>query len=76
MKEQIIDTRGLMCPEPILKAETEVRQLEIATEILVLATDLASPIDFEVWCLHKGHDYLGFENKEQWLEIRFRTNFA
>ena len=74
MSVQILDARGLMCPEPILKAEIAVRALTAGTELLVLATDQASPIDFEVWCLQKGHCYLGCEDSGQWLEIRIRKN--
>jgi TusA-related sulfurtransferase len=35
----------------------------------VLATDPASPIDFEFWCLQHGHAYLGCTDTGAWLEI-------
>ena len=67
-----LDTRGLMCPEPILKAESAIGEIDAGSELLVLATDPAAPIDFEVWCQHKGHHYIGSENTGQWLEISLR----
>jgi tRNA 2-thiouridine synthesizing protein A len=69
MTRHTLDARGLMCPEPIVKVETETDQLPEGTRLHILATDPASPIDFEVWCLHKGHRYLGSKEWDDWLEI-------
>jgi tRNA 2-thiouridine synthesizing protein A len=66
----VLDARGLMCPDPIVEAETISRDAPGGQEVLVLATDPAAPIDFEVWCIHKGHQYLGQSDKGEWLEIR------
>jgi tRNA 2-thiouridine synthesizing protein A len=65
-----LDARNLMCPEPILEAQAAIADLAPGTSMVVLATDLAAPIDFEVWCQQKGHRYLGSSNSEDWLEIR------
>lgn len=69
-----LDARGLMCPEPIINAEAESTHYSECTEMSILATDPASPIDFEVWCLHKGHQYLGCEELGEWLEIKVLLN--
>jgi len=65
----IIDARGLVCPEPIHKTELAFRALAPGAPATVLATDPASPIDFEYWCLQKGHAYLGCTDRGAWLEI-------
>jgi tRNA 2-thiouridine synthesizing protein A len=65
----IIDARGLVCPEPIHKAELAFRALAPGALAMVLATDQASPIDFEFWCLQHGHAYLGCTDTGAWLEI-------
>ncbi len=70
MSETILDTRGLMCPEPVLKAESALQKLQAGCHLLVLTTDQASPIDFEAWCLQNGHRYIGSKDSGNWLEIR------
>jgi len=59
-----------MCPEPLRKAEVFFRSLPPGTEVTVLATDAAAPIDFEVWCLQKNHRYLACSDQGPHLEIR------
>jgi tRNA 2-thiouridine synthesizing protein A len=76
MKPVTLDTRGLMCPEPIIKAEAESARFSTRKELNILATDPASPIDFEVWCMHKNHRYLGYEELDDWLEIKVILNPA
>jgi len=70
--EHVLDARGLMCPEPIREAELALRALPSGTRLSVLATDPASPIDFEAWCFHQSHHYLGCEDRGDWLEIRIQ----
>jgi len=72
MSGSILDTRGLMCPEPIKEAAKLMPSLKEGTELLVLATDPVSPIDFEVWCKHQKFQYLGYEDCGDWLEIRIK----
>lgn len=72
----VLDTRGLMCPEPIRLAQLAVHELEDGQVLEVLATDLAAPIDFEAWCAGQGHDYLGDHTEQSWLVIRVRTRLS
>lgn len=69
-----LDARGMVCPEPILEAEKSIKELAPGDIMLVLATDPAAPIDFEVWCLHRGHRYLGSEESGEWLEIKLEKS--
>ena len=50
-----LDARGLMCPEPIALAQRRIAGLRPGQLLRVLTTDPAAPIDFEVWCLRRGH---------------------
>lgn len=50
-----LDARGLMCPEPIALAQRRSAGLRPGQVLRVLTTDPAAPIDFEVWCLRRGH---------------------
>jgi TusA-related sulfurtransferase len=58
-----------MCPEPLLEAETFFQALPAGCRVRVLATDPAASIDFEVWCLQKGHLYRGCDTHPSHLEI-------
>lgn len=59
-----------MCPEPLIEAEAFFQALPADCRVTVLATDPAASIDFEVWCLQKGHQYLGCEIHPTHLEIQ------
>jgi tRNA 2-thiouridine synthesizing protein A len=53
-----IDTTGLKCPLPVLKAKKAMKALAPGDEIRVLATDPDAPADFEAFCREAGHALL------------------
>ena len=57
-----LDTSGLKCPLPVLKAKKALRELEQGEQIRVLSTDPSSVQDFEDYCSNAGHALL--ENKQ------------
>lgn len=73
MNARTLDARGLMCPEPLLEAEVFFQTLPADCRVTVLATDPAASIDFEVWCLQKGHRYLGCDTHQAHLEIHITS---
>ncbi len=50
-----LDTRGLSCPLPVLKAQKALRGLGRGARLLVLATDPKAPADFAQFCESAGH---------------------
>ncbi len=50
-----LDTRGLNCPLPVLKAQKAIRSMAAGERLLVLATDPKAPSDFEQFCEAAGH---------------------
>jgi tRNA 2-thiouridine synthesizing protein A len=50
-----LDTRGMNCPLPILKAKKAMTQLEIGATLKILATDPGSVEDFSAFCRTGGH---------------------
>ena len=68
----LLDARGTVCPEPIRLADETTSSLKRGQYLDVLATDLAAPIDFEAWCMGKGHQYLGCLELDEWLRISIR----
>ena len=53
-----IDTRGLNCPLPILKAKKALSELEAGQVLKVLATDAGSLRDFQAFARQTGHELL------------------
>ena len=51
----VIDTRGLSCPLPVLKAKKAIRGVGSGTLVEVLASDPGSVVDFETFCEVAGH---------------------
>jgi|TARA_B110001469_G_scaffold34847_1_gene35076 tRNA 2-thiouridine synthesizing protein A len=53
--QQLLDTQGLQCPLPLLKAKRALNQLEAGQKLKVLATDAGSQRDFSAWTRLAGH---------------------
>jgi len=52
----ILDTKGLKCPLPVLKARKALRDLPAGGLLRVLATDPGASKDFEHFCKTTGHE--------------------
>jgi len=50
-----LDTRGLACPLPVLKARKRLQALPVGARLQVLATDPKAPADFRLYCSEAGH---------------------
>ena len=72
--EHTLDARGLMCPEPVHKADRLMREMAPGDTMTVLATDPAAAIDFEAWCRQTGHVYQRCEDTGRWLEIHIQKS--
>ena len=53
-----IDTRGLNCPLPILKAKKALAEMVSGTVLKVLATDPGSVRDFQAFARQTGNELL------------------
>src|SRR5271155_503653 len=51
-----LDTRGLKCPLPVLKARKALLGVPIGDVLIILATDLGAPSDFEHFCSTTGNE--------------------
>ncbi len=56
--QQQLDTTGLRCPLPVLKARKALSGLAPGSLLEVLASDPAAPEDFKALCLVSGHRLL------------------
>lgn len=55
MADHSLDTSGLSCPIPILKAKKTLAGMMPGTVLEVIATDPAAPRDFEAFCKATGN---------------------
>ncbi len=53
---QVLDTKGLNCPLPVLKAKRALKNVPVGEILTVVATDPASTIDFRHFCMVSGHE--------------------
>lgn len=50
-----LDTKGLICPEPVMMLHRAIRKI-LAGELLIIeATDPSSMRDIPKFCIHLGH---------------------
>jgi len=67
--DRVLDTRGLNCPMPILKAKKTLNEMTGGSLLKVLATDPGAVRDFEYFCRYTGHQLM--ESTESEGEFRF-----
>jgi len=58
MTATVLDTKGLNCPLPILKAKKAMRDVPAGGVLQVLATDPGALKDFEAFCRTTGTQLL------------------
>jgi tRNA 2-thiouridine synthesizing protein A len=69
MADKTLDTQGLACPLPVLKAKKALSDLPKGGTLEVLATDPGSVEDFKAFCSTAGHTLL--EQSEKAGVFRF-----
>lgn len=56
--DEILDTRGLRCPEPVMLLHARLRKLPAGGTLRVLASDPSTTRDIPRLCEHLGHALL------------------
>lgn len=62
--ERHLDTKGLMCPLPVLKARKALAAMTAGGILVVESTDPASVIDFPHFCNESGHRLVGQDERD------------
>jgi tRNA 2-thiouridine synthesizing protein A len=70
MADQLLDTKGLNCPLPILKAKKALKDLPMGAILEVLATDPGAVADFEAFCRTTGNQLM--ESKQDGKVFSFQ----
>jgi tRNA 2-thiouridine synthesizing protein A len=64
MADQTLDTKGLNCPLPILKAKKAMSALTAGQTLEVLATDPGSVKDFQAFSRSTGNPLLDWKEEQ------------
>lgn len=59
-----LDTRGLVCPLPVLKARKVLLSMPAGAQLEVVVSDARAPRDFADYCLENGHKLLSQSEKD------------
>ncbi len=59
-----VDSSGLSCPLPLLKAKQGLNKLSVGERIKVVATDAGSVRDFHSFAELSGHQLVSFEEAD------------
>lgn len=63
--DKILDTSGLLCPEPVMMLHKAVRELAEGNIIKVIATDPSTTRDIPKFCLFLGYELIKQESDEK-----------
>ena len=63
--DKILDTSGLLCPEPVMMLHKAVREVTDGAIIKVIATDPSTVRDIPKFCHFLGHELLSQECDEK-----------
>ncbi|MFQ5954617.1 MAG: sulfurtransferase TusA family protein [Kiloniellales bacterium] len=67
-----LDTKGLNCPLPVLKARRALKEVAVGDCLTVLATDPAARIDFRHFCNTTGHELVEWSEADGVLTFVIR----
>lgn len=58
---KVVDTKGLLCPVPVLKTSSAIKEIQLGEVLEVLATDPGSKPDLTAWARLTGNELLKVE---------------
>ena len=64
MAQTHLDTKGLLCPLPVLRARKALKSMEVGDSLVIEATDAASPADFTAFCTATGDRLIRSEQRD------------
>ena len=64
-----LDTKGLICPEPLMLVRNQIREMEIEQVLHVVATDPTIKRDLDQFCRFMNHEMLDENCSGDFLEF-------
>ena len=74
MSDLVLDTKGLKCPLPVLRARKAMKPLDAGAVIEIHATDPSSVQDFQSFCQTTGDELLESEEADGVFVFRIRKS--
>ena len=71
---ETLDTKGMNCPMPVLKAKKSMKKLNAGDTLEVFSTDPGSLRDFESFCRATGNELLESGEEEGVYRFLIRKN--
>jgi len=62
----ILDTRGMKCPMPVLKARKRLKSMAKGEQLRVQADDPVAVVDFPHFCDEQGHRLVSVETEGEY----------
>lgn len=69
---ELVDTRGMLCPMPIVMANKTMKRLAVGEVMKVLATDKGALKDFPAWASDTGNEIVSSGEEEGALMFLIR----
>ncbi len=63
MSTTVLDTKGLNCPLPVLRAKKAMKEVPAGGILQILATDPGTPKDLEAFCRAAGHELVDWKEE-------------
>ena len=67
-----LDTYGLLCPVPIMKTASAIREIAVGEVLEVLADDPQILEDMPAWCASNGHVLLDTIEEDEEFKLYVR----
>lgn len=67
-----LDTRGLLCPMPIVKLAGAIKEIQVGEVIEVLATDPGALADVPAWARRTGNEVVSQTTEKEVLKFYIR----
>jgi tRNA 2-thiouridine synthesizing protein A len=73
LSERELDTRGLLCPLPVIRTQNAVEQLAPGDTLVVLASDPGALHDIPAWCRVHGHEVVATQRDGNLISITVKV---
>lgn len=70
---EILDTRGLLCPLPVIRTQNRIKGLAAGTVLDIVASDPGTLHDIPTWCRIHGHEVVDARREPHEVHIRIRV---
>ncbi len=70
MSKWALDTRGLMCPLPVIRTQDRVAELQPGDILEVISSDPGALNDVPTWCRLNGHEVVEMRDDGDQVVVR------